>query len=501
MEQLQSLMGGFITALSFNNLLLCTAGVSIGMLVGVLPGIGPVAGTALLIPLTFGLGPIPAIIMLSGIFYGAMYGGTITSVLINTPGESASVVTCLDGYEMTKQGRSGVALGVAAIGSFIGGIVAVLSLTFLGPSLARFALRFGPPEFFSLMLFGLLLIVGLLGKSILKGFIAAIIGLMLSLIGVDLASGIIRYSFDKPELYSGIDFVVMAMGLFGLSEILINAEANMDLATPGKIGGLFPRRDEWKATSMAILRGTGIGMLIGLIPGTSASVSSLISYSVEKKVAKDPSRFGKGAIEGVAGPETANNAYSGAALIPLFTLGIPSSPTVAILLGAFIMHGLTPGPALYQKNPEFIWAVIASMFIGNVVLLIMNLPMASLWARVALIPYKLLYPMILIISMTGIYSVNGNLWEVALLIVFGLIGYLMKKLEFPSAAIVLAFILGDKVEFTLMQSLATSENGLWIFFERPISGVLISLCIIILLASVISTIKNKRGNLADDAEM
>lgn len=501
MEQLIALYHGFGVALTFSNLILCIAGVSIGMLVGVLPGIGPVAGTALLVPLTFGMGPIPAIIMLSGIFYGAMYGGTITSVLINVPGESASVVTCIDGYQMAKQGRGGVALGIAAIGSFVGGVVAVLSLTFLGPVLARFALRFGPPEFFSLMLFGLLLIVGLMGKSILKGLIAAITGLTLSLAGMDLASGTIRYSFDIPSLYSGFDFVVMAMGLFGISEILLNAESDLNLTRPEKIGGVFPRKDEMKATFMAILRGTGIGMLIGLVPGSSASVSSLISYSVEKKVAKDPSRFGKGAIEGVAGPETANNAYSGAALIPLFTLGIPSSPTVAIILGAFIMHGLTPGPALYQKNPEFIYGVIASMFIGNLILLIMNLPLAGLWAKVALIPYKLLYPLILIISMLGIYSIDRSFWHLGMLIFFGIIGYLMKKLEFPAAAMVLSFILGERVEFTFMQSLAISENGLLIFFQRPISATLIVLCAIILIAGIISTIKNKRDMLSIDAEM
>ncbi len=501
MEEIRNLIEGFSIALSMTNLIYCLGGVTIGMLVGVLPGIGPVAGTAILIPLTFGMEPVSAIIMLSGIFYGAMYGGTITSVLINVPGESASVVTCIDGYEMAKQGRGGVALGVSAIGSFIGGIVAVLCLTFIGPPLAHFALRFGPPEFFSLMMFGLLLIIGLMGKSVLRGLIAAMIGLVLSLIGIDPASGTARFTFGSTDLLAGVDFVVIAMGLFGISEILQNAEENMALKAPEKIGGLLPERSEWKATIKAIMRGTGIGMLIGLIPGASASISSLISYSFEKKIAKDPSRFGKGAIEGVAGPETANNAYSGAALIPLFTLGIPSSPTVAVILGAFTMHGLTPGPALYQKNPDFVWAVIASMFIGNVVLLIMNLPMAGLWARVALIPYKLLYPMILIISMTGIYSVNGSLWDVAMLIFFGFVGYFLKKLEFPSAAIVLAFILGDKIEFTLMQSLATSENGLWIFFERPISSTLITLCAIILVVSIIAAVKNKRGQLAADAEM
>ncbi|MDU4961780.1 MAG: tripartite tricarboxylate transporter permease [Sporomusaceae bacterium] len=501
MEQLWALLNGFGTALSVSNLLFCLAGVSVGMFVGVLPGLGPVAGTAMLIPLTFGMDPIPAVIMLSGIFYGAMYGGTITSVLINTPGESASVITCLDGYQMAKQGRAGSALGVAAIGSFIGGIVAVLSLTFLGPALAAIALKFGAPEFFSLMLFGLLLLVGLMGKSVVKGLIAAIIGLILALIGQDPGSGADRFLFNQLDLLDGVDFVVLAMGLFGISEILLNAENNMDIDKPAKISGLIPPREEWKPAMAAIGRGTGLGMILGLIPGASASIAALLSYSLEKKVAKDPSRFGKGAIEGVAGPETANNAYAGAALIPLFTLGIPSSPTVAILLGAFIMHGLTPGPLLYQKNPEFIWAVIASMFIGNTVLLIMNLPMARLWAKVAQVPYKLLFPLILIICMTGVYSVNRSLWDVGLLIFFGIVGYFMKKLQLPSAALILSFILGKNIEFTLIQTLASSESGLLYLLERPISATLITLCFIVLAAGLYSAIKKKRSKLASDAEL
>lgn len=501
MDAVISLLHGFQDALSWVNLFYCLIGVTIGMFVGVLPGLGPVAGTAILIPITFGMEPISAIIMLSGIFYGAMYGGTITSVLINTPGESASVITTLDGYQMAKQGRAGAALGIAAIGSFIGGVTAILCLTFIGPVLAEYALKFGPPEFFALMILGLFLIVGLMGKSIVKGLIAAVLGLLLSLIGIDPGSGATRFIFGRLELLEGLDFVVVAMGLFGISEILLNAENHLNMKKPEKIHGLMPKREEWKPALKSIGRGTGIGLLIGLIPGASASIASLISYSTEKRIAKNPSRFGKGAIEGVAGPETANNAYSGAAMIPLFTLGIPSSPTVAVLLGAFIMHGLTPGPSLYQNNPDFLWALIASMFIGNVMLLIMNLPMVGLWAKVALVPYKLLYPLILIISMVGVYSVNRSLWDVGMLIFFGIFGYLMKKLEIPIAALILAFVLGSQIEFTLIQSLASSENGLLIFFERPISAVLMSLCGVTLLLGVISTIRKKRSHLAEDAEM
>lgn len=498
MDNLILLLNGFGDALTPTNLLFCLIGVAVGQFVGVLPGLGPVAGTAMLIPLTYNLGPIPAIIMLSGIFYGAMYGGTITSVLINVPGEGASVITCIDGYQMARQGRGGSALGVAAIGSFIGGIIAVLSLTFLGPSLAEYALQFGPPEFFSIMVFGLLLLVGLIGKSVIKGLIAALIGMLLALVGQDPATGVDRFLFGQIELLEGIDFVVLAIGLFGLSEILTNTEDNMDLTKPEKISSLIPPRSEWKTSLMAIVRGTGIGGILGLIPGTSASIASLISYSLEKKLAKDPSRFGKGAIEGVAGPETANNSYAGAALIPLFTLGIPTSPTIAVLLGAFIMHGLTPGPLLYQKNPDFVWAVIASMFIGNVLLLFMNLPMASWWARIALIPYKLLFPIILLVCMVGVYSVNRSLWDIGLTIAFGAVGYFMKKWKLPSAALILSFVLGKNIEFTLVQTLASSDNGILLLFQRPISATLLTLCGIILVFGLYTTIKNKRDNLATD---
>lgn len=498
MENFLSLLHGFEIALTPTNLLFCLIGVAVGQFVGVLPGLGPVAGTAMLIPLTYSLGPVPAIIMLSGIFYGAMYGGTITSVLINVPGEGASVITCIDGYQMARQGRGGSALGVAALGSFIGGIIAVLFLTFLGPLLAKYALQFGPPEFFSIMVFGLLLLVGLIGKSIIKGLIAALIGMMLALVGQDPATGADRFLFGQIELLEGIDFVVLAIGLFGLSEILTNTEEDMELNKPEKISNLIPPRSEWKNSLMAIFRGTGIGAALGLIPGTSASIAALMSYSLEKKLAKDPSRFGKGAIEGVAGPETANNSYAGAALIPLFTLGIPTSPTIAVLLGAFIMHGLTPGPLLYQKSPEFVWAVIASLFIGNILLLFMNLPMAGWWARIALVPYKLLFPLILLVCMVGVYSVNRSLWDVGLTIAFGAVGYFMKKWKLPSAALILSFVLGKNIEFTLVQTLASSEDGLLLLFQRPISATLLTLCGIILALGLYTTIKNKRDNLSSD---
>jgi putative tricarboxylic transport membrane protein len=501
MESMTYLLDGFVSALSWWNLLYCLIGVTVGMFIGVMPGLGPVSGTAILIPLTFGMDPISAIIMLSGIYYGAMYGGTITSVLINTPGEAASVITCIDGHQMARQGKAGTALGVAAIGSFIGGTISIIGLTFVAPILASFALSFGPPEFFTLMLMGLMMLVGLMGKSVIRGLIAATFGLLLSLIGMDPISGEIRFSFGIVNLIDGLDFVAVAMGLFGISEILLNAEQKMSHEKPAKVTRLLPEKGEWSPTFKSIGRGTIIGFIVGLIPGANAVIASLLSYSVERKIAKNPSRFGKGAIEGVAGPETANNACSGSALIPLFTLGIPSSPTVAVLFGAFMMHGLTPGPALFQNNPDFIWAVIASLFIGNVILLIMNLPMARVWAKIALIPYKLLFPIILLLSFIGAYSINNSLWDVAVMLFFGLVGYFMKKLDIPLAVIVLTFVLGPQIESSLLQSLALSDGSMFIFFERPISAALLVFIFIVLLATIFTSLKNKRGGLVSDVEL
>lgn len=501
MESFIPLLQGFDTAMADWNLFYCLLGVTIGMLVGILPGLGPTTGTALLLPITFSMDPIPAIIMLAGIYYGSLYGGTVTSVLINTPGEAASVTTCFDGYPMAKQGRAGTALGVAGIGSFIGGTFAIVALVFIGPPLAEFALNFGPPEFFALMVLGLVMVVGLMGKSVIRGVIAAVFGLLLSLVGMDPISGALRFTFGEPHLMEGFDFVTIAMGLFGLSEVLLGLEQNLTADKPPAVKGLLPRKEEWRPTLMAILRGTGLGFLVGLVPGSNAVIPSVISYTVEKKLSKDPSRFGKGAIEGVAGPETANNAYCGAALIPLFTLGIPTSPTIAVLFGAFIMHGLTPGPALFQSNANFVWSVIASMFIGNFILLIMNVPMAGIWGRIAAIPAKILYPIIVIISVVGAYSVSSSLWDVGVMIVFGLLGFIMKKIDIPMAPVVLTFVLGKMIENSLLQSLMYFKGSFLGFFQRPISGTLLCLAALILIASIVSGIKNKRGMLASDVEV
>lgn len=502
MESLQYLLFGLGEALTWSNLLFCVIGVSFGMFIGVLPGLGPTAGTALLLPLTFALDPIPAIIMLAGIYYGAMYGGTITSVLINTPGEAASLITTFDGYPLAKQGRAGVALGVSAIGSFIGGVVSVIGLVLIGPALARVALNFGPPEFFALVFMGLALLIGLMGKSMITGVIAALFGLALSFVGTDLNTGVIRFAFGHTSLMSGIDFVSVAMGLFGLSELLLNAEKTLGSKAekPPQVHGLFPKKSEWKPVMNSIGRGSVLGFFIGLIPGTNSVIPTILSYTMEKKIAKDPSRFGKGALEGVAGPETANNSYSGGALIPLFTLGIPSSPTIAVLLGAFIMHGLTPGPQLFEKEPEFVWTVIASMLVGNAILLILNLPLANVWAKITLIPYRLLYPIIVIIIIVGTYSLNNSLFDVGAMLVFGILGYIFKKAEIPLAPIILAFVLGELLEKNLIQSLTIFEGSLLSFFTRPISGTILVISIIAIIISLISSLKNKRL-VNEDVEM
>ena len=500
MDSIMPLLNGFQTAMLGWNLFYCLLGVTIGMLVGVLPGLGPTTGIALLLPITFSMEAIPAIIMLSGIYYGAMYGGTVTSVLINTPGEAASVTTCFDGYPMARQGRAGTALGVAGIGSFIGGTVSMFGIVFVGPPLAKMALSFGPPEFFALMVVGLVMVVGLMGKSLLRGLISMFIGLSLSLVGMDPLTGNLRMTFGVPNLVEGLDFVIISMGLFGISEVMLGMEQAAFNGKLPKVGKLLPNRDEWGPTMKAIMRGTGLGFLIGLIPGSNSVIPAILSYSIEKKLAKDPSRFGKGAIEGVAGPETANNSYCGGALIPLFTIGIPSSPTIAVLFGAFIMHGLTPGPMLFETNANFVWAVIASMFIGNIMLLIMNLPMASMWGKVATIPASYMYPGIAVISVVGAYCTGGRIFDIWIMIIFGVIGYIMKKLDIPMAPIVLTFVLGKMIENSLVQSLIYFSGNVLGFLDRPVACTLLGVALLIFVGSAIAGIKNKRGMLADDVE-
>ncbi len=485
MESLQNLLMGFAVALTVKNLVFATIGCVLGTLIGVLPGLGPAAGTALLIPITFRLEPTSAIIMLAAIYYGAMYGGTITSVLINVPGEAASVVTCLDGYEMAKQGRAGAALGVAAIGSFVGGTVATFGLVLVALPLSRFALKFGPPEYFALLCVGLSLVMGLAGKSLTRAMIMGVIGLIISMVGVDPVEGAPRFTFGITKLMDGVGFIPVVMGFFGIGEILINAEKSLAgvMAEGGKVGSLFPRREEWRTCTASIVRGTGLGFFLGLIPGTNSAVAAFMSYVMEKKVSKTPEKFGTGAIEGVAGPETANNAYANAALIPLFTLGLPGSPTIAILMGALILNGLTPGPLLFQQHATFVWAVIASLYIGNVILLILNLPLVGWWAKLLKIPYQTLVVLILVFCMIGSYSIANSILDIGVMILCGVLGYVLKKLDFPMAPAILTLVLGPLMERSLRESLALSQGDYSTFVTRPISLFFLIITAIILVTS------------------
>ena len=422
--------------------------------------------------------------MLSAIYYGAMYGGTITSVLLNVPGEAASVITCLDGHQMAKQGRGGAALGIAAIGSFIGGLVATIALVLVAPPLAKFALSFGPPEYFALMLFGLCLVSGLAGKSLAAALMMTVLGLIVSLIGIDPVRGAPRFTFGVPELYDGLGIVPVVMGLFGISEILITAEQPARDIIRAKFSGLFPSRAEWRRSIGAIARGTGIGFFLGLIPGIGSIVPTFMSYIVEKRVSKTPEEFGKGAIEGVAGPETANNAYANAAMVPFLTLGIPSSPTIAVLMGAFIINGLTPGPLLFQERPDLVWTVIASFFTGNLILLVLNLPLVGLWAKILEIPFKYLAVGVLLFCIMGAYSLQQSSFDVWVMLGFGILGYLFRKVNLPAAPMVLGLILGPALERSLRTSLEMSGGDFSILFTRPLClGLLIASVVILLVAA------------------
>jgi putative tricarboxylic transport membrane protein len=484
---------GFSVATSPANLLYALIGCIMGTLIGVLPGLGPAAGTAILIPITFSLDPIGGIIMLAAIYYGAMYGGTITYVLVNVPGEAASVVTCLDGYQMAKQGRAGPALGIAAIGSFIGGMFATFALMVVAMPLVNLALRFGAPEIFALLVMGMCLVTGLSGRSLLAALIMTVFGLMLAMIGMDPVRGAPRYTFGLEPLYDGVGFVPVVMGLFGVGEILVSMEAPVLDIIKTKFSDLLPNRKEWGRSAGAIGRGTIIGFLLGLIPGMGAVIPTFVAYIVEKKVSKHPEKFGTGVIEGVASPETANNAYANASMVPLLTLGIPGSPTLALLMGAFMIHGLTPGPLLFKERPDVVWGLIASLCVGNVILLILNLPLVGLWARLLRIRYQYLYPGILLFCILGSYSLNQSVFDVGVMVVFGVLGYLFRKLDWPLAPTVLALVLGPMMERTLRTSLETSGGDFGIFLRRPIAAVLLVLTALILLTPAVRVFGKKAG--------
>ena len=475
MDFLANLALGFSVALTPFNLLMAVAGVIVGIMIGALPGIGPPSGVALLLPLTFGMEPTSGIIMLAALYAGSMYGGTITSVLINTPGESASVVTCLDGHQMALQGRAGAALGIAAAGSFIAGTVGVVLLMLVSPALARWSLAFGPPETFALMLLGLTTVTLLTGENALKGYISMVLGLMLAMVGFDIISGDARYAFGIPEMMDGIDFLPVAIGLFGLGEVLAGAEqAAGARIVQGRITlrEVMPSAEDWVRSRWAIVRGTVLGFMVGLLPGAGPTVASFLAYTVEKKISKRPQEFGKGAVEGVAGPESANNAAATGAMVPMLTLGIPGSATTAIMLGGLMMWGLRPGPLLFEKNPQFVWGLIASQYIANVMLLILSTAFIPLFVRALRVPYSILMPLIIVFCITGAYSLKNSVWDVGQMLVFGVLGYAMKKLGYSPAALVLALVLGPLAERALRQSLIISDAGLGIFFLRPIAAVL-----------------------------
>ncbi|MGE5577270.1 MAG: tripartite tricarboxylate transporter permease [Syntrophothermus sp.] len=488
MEIFNDLLMGFSVAITPINLLFALFGVFAGTIIGALPGVGPPTGVAVLMPLTFGMNPTTAMIMLAGIYYGAMYGGTITSVLINTPGESSSVMTAVEGYQMALKGKAGVALGIATIGSFIAGTFGVIMLTLLSPALASFALKFGPPQYFALMFLGLVTLTSLSGGNSVKGFMMTIAGLLLAMVGMDAITGKPRFIMGNLQLLNGFDFLPAAMGLFGISEVLVTLEGplHMEMQKASlKLRDVWPKMADWVASRWAIARGTLVGFFVGVLPGSGATIASFASYAVEKKFSKHPEEFGKGAIEGVAGPESANNAASAAAMVPLLTLGIPSSATTAILLGAMMMYGLRPGPLLFDTNPDLVWGLIASMYIGNVLLVLMNIGMIPAFVSVLRTPVSILMPLIVVFTLVGSYSANNNLFDVWVMLCFGFAGYFMKKFGYPAAPVVLALVLGPTTERTLRQSLMMSRGSLGIFFSEPIAATLMTLTLIILIAPLI----------------
>jgi len=447
-------------------------------MVGVLPGLGVMNAVAILIPMTFGMNPTSAMIMLAGIYYGAMYGGSTTAILINTPGEAPAIMTTLDGYQMALQGRAGRALGISAFGSFIAGTFATVMLMLLAKPLVKVALSFGPTEYFSMLILALCTLGGLMGESIIKGLLMAAFGIFLGTMGIDPVSGVERFTFGKAELMDGIGFLPVAIGLFAIAEVLLTAEVELMRPVVERVKGLLPSVKDWMTSKFAIARGTVIGFLIGCMPGGGATLASVVSYLVEKKFSKHPEQFGKGAIEGVAGPETANNAASGGAMVPLLTLGIPSTGVSAILLAALMLYGLRPGPLLFEKNPELVWGLIASLYIGNFLLLVINLPLISIWVRMLKIPFPILLPFILVIAITGTYATNNSVTEVYISLIFGVIGYFMKHANLPAAPVIMGIILGPLLETHFRRALIISVGSYATFFTHPISAIFLCAAII-----------------------
>ncbi|WP_175426720.1 tripartite tricarboxylate transporter permease [Azospirillum brasilense] len=499
MDLLGNLLLGLSVSLSPDNLLLCFGGALIGTLIGVLPGLGPTATVAMLLPLTFYLPPVGALIMLAGIFYGSQYGGSATAILVNLPGESSSVVTCLDGHAMARQGRAGVALATAALASLFAGIVTTILIAVAGPPLAGVALAFGPAEYVSLMLLGLIGAVTLAHGSVVKAIAMILLGLLLSMVGTDVNSGDTRFTFGLPQLYDGIDFVPLAMGLFGLAEIISSLEQTGGAGqTTARIVSLWPKREDVRQAWPATVRGTVMGALLGILPGGGATLGSFAAYSLEKKVSRHPERFGQGAIEGVAAPEAANNAASQACFIPMLSLGIPPNAIMALMIGAMTIHGITPGPQIMAKQPELFWGMIASMLIGNVILVILNLPMIGLWVRLLRVPYGYLFPAILVFCCIGTYTLNNSGFNVLLMALFGVLGYALRKLDCEPAPLMLGFVLGPMLEENLGRALLLSGGDPTVFATRPISGSLLATAALLLILMVMPSVRRRRDEAFKD---
>jgi putative tricarboxylic transport membrane protein len=496
MESLQYLADGFLIAMQPTNLMFALIGCLIGTFVGVIPGVGPTAGVSILLPVTFAMEPTPAIIMLAAIYYGAMYGGTITSVLMNVPGDAPSAVTCIEGHAMAKNGRAGPALAVAAIGSFIGGTFVSLAMVFVAIPITQIALRLGPPDILSLIILALCLVTSLAGRSVVRAGIAAGLGVLIASVGIDPVLGLPRFTFGSVNLLNGLDVVAVTMGLFGLGEILLNLENTKAAVFTAKLKSLMPTRQDIKDSAMPVVRGTVLGGILGFIPGLGTTASSFISYSIERRLSKTPEKWGQGMIAGVAGPETANNACANANLIPLFTLGVPGSAVAAIIMSAFMMHGLDPGPFMFQRSPEVVWAIIASFLIGNVILLILNLPFIPMWVSLLKIPYSILFALIVVFMVVGSYCINNNIFDVGVLLVFGVVGYLFRKLDIPLAPLVMTLILTPILETKLRQSLQISAGDFRILMSTPVSSTLLAIsAAIVVLASIrlLRTIRNEEA--------
>lgn len=501
MDLISNLSLGFATAASPENLFFCLIGVILGTLIGVLPGIGATATIAMLLPITFQLEPVSSLIMLAGIYYGAQYGGSTTAILINMPGESSSAVTAIDGYQMARKGKAGTALAVAALGSFFAGTVATLLVALFAPPLTAIALKFGAAEYFSLMVLGLVSAIALAHGSILKALAMVVLGLILGLVGTDIYTGAPRFTFGITEYADGLSFVALAVGVFGIAEILRNLEGEQDRSVLGtKLGGLFPSRQDLRRMVAPMLRGTAIGSVLGILPGGGAVLASFASYTVEKRLSDHPEEFGQGAIAGVAGPESANNAGAQTSFIPLLTLGIPANPVMALMVGAMIIQGIVPGPNVASEQPELFWGIIASMWIGNLMLVILNLPLIGLWVKLLKVPYHVLFPVIMAFCSIGVYSVNSNVYDLYAVAFFGLMGYALLKLRCEPAPLLLGFVLGPMLEENLRRAMILGRGDPSTFVTRPISLTLLLLTVAVLVVMLMPAIRKKRAEVFVEAD-